>query len=294
VKVLYWPTSLEAGFKDQVYFGQEYQVTDVQLNDLHLPFTAEALAISIDVPLDAQSGTMTVFTTIGNVSSPAPIPVYPYPVIRSLEPARGPAGTTVKALGENLDNVAQVTIGLNSVVVDVDHIDSGTISFIVPGGGASGELLAITKKGNVVNTGLAFMLEVPSGVITTRLGTINGHTPTSDPIPIPPITNSPPRQVSAHAGSGELSLFIGSAPVQLPVLSIVSVGSNALKLSWPRSGAACVLESTGSFLGNSWMLITPFANENEIVVPQAGKQQFFRLRISGGQGAEPAAGGNAE
>jgi len=94
------------------------------------------------------------FTIAGTASGPS---------LASLSPASGPVGTAVTATGTNLTGATAVTF--NGASVPFAVVNATTITFTVPGGALSGNVVVTTPGGS--SNGLAFAVTLPAPALTS-------------------------------------------------------------------------------------------------------------------------------
>lgn len=220
-------------------------------------FTASPTQVTAIVPPGAQTGAVSVATAGGSDSSlaffqvTAPAPPPPAPVITSVTPASGPAGTQVAITGSNLTNATSVTFG--GVAAIFQQLPTGLLA-VVPAGAGSGAVVVTTALGG---PGIA---PVPFTVTPA---------PPADPTPL--ITDVSP--ASGPAGtvvtvtgvnlSGVAGVTVNGTPAQ----SFTSLSTTSLTLVVPAAAttgpirveaAAGIATSTTNFTVVGMPTITSF------------------------------------
>jgi hypothetical protein len=263
-----WPTETETGSILSMTVNDSSLITGVQLNLESLNYfpPITATGVSILIPTNAVSGPLTLFSATGSLTSPEPLTVHPQPILSSISPSYGPAGTAVQLLGKNFGLVSDVWVGFWSVVFT--NLADGLISFVAPSNVISGSISVFTPFNRTVS-GFTFSVTVTSGQITTRPGTIRGPVPPTDPTPVTVITPTLIRSPSENSA-----------------LRNVNHTARALRLNWPVGGMDLILVTNEGLDSGHWRPVQQqpslLNGTYEFVVPISSSQGFFRLLPAAG------------
>jgi hypothetical protein len=111
--------------------------------------SATATSIVVTSPAGGNTGVVTVATSAGTTTGPVFTYLIP-PVISSINPASGSAGTSVTITGTNFDIVAaNNTVEFNSVAATVTSATSTSLVVTAPAGGSTGVVSVATSGGTV-------------------------------------------------------------------------------------------------------------------------------------------------
>ena len=274
LRVENWLVEIEAGMSAMLKVSNTFYVTGVQLNGVSLEFSyLDPVSLLISVPTNATSGTLTVYTPTQVISSPQPLVVYPRPIVDSVYPLSGPAGTLVQISGAHFERVIQVWVGETSV--PFTPIGSGALSIAI---GNHGGLITIQTQSSWIETAARFT--VTNGTITTRPGTIRGAFPPSDPTLITAHPSEAGPRIPRGLATDSIAASISRKADPLR-LSVTSIAGNTLKITWPTDPGGYSLETRGGFGAEDWRPVTQATalrqGINELVLAADGAQSFFRL-----------------
>lgn len=169
------PISGQAGAQIIITGSNFINVTSVRFNGVAAGFfVSSPSSITATVPANALSGPISVTTTAGTATSAMIFTVnspIQFPVITSLSPASGQAGTAVAIIGNNLAGATSVRFnGANASFT----VQSGTlIQAIVPAGATSGPV-SVTTPAGTAQSGVPFTI-----VAQPAVPAISGFTPAS-------------------------------------------------------------------------------------------------------------------
>ncbi|MET4074790.1 IPT/TIG domain-containing protein [Hymenobacter sp. UYCo722] len=146
--------------------------TSVSFNGSSASFVVNsATQLTATVPAGASTGLVTVTTPGGSSNGITFSVTAPVPVLSSLSPTSGPAGTSVTIIGTGLTGTTAVSF--NGLAAPFAVVNAGTITATVPAGATTG-LVTVTTPGGTSN-GLAFSVTIPASTITAL-------SPTSGPV----------------------------------------------------------------------------------------------------------------
>ena len=148
------------------------------------------------------------------------------PVIVSLSPTSGPVGSTVTVTGSNLTSTAGATIN-GVAVIGFTMVNGTTITFIVPAGATSGNVVVTTATG-IPSNGLAF-------TVTTATATAQAQQSEFSVYPNP------------VAGRGTLNLKLAATTASAQVTLRTVLGQTVVTRTF--SGSATELPMSGLAAG---------------------------------------------
>jgi len=109
--------------------------------------SATTTSIVVTSPAGGNTGVVTVATSAGTATGPVFTYTIP-PVISSINPTSGTAGTSVTITGTNFDNVAaNNTVKFNSVAATVTSATATSLVVTAPAGGSTGAISVATSGG---------------------------------------------------------------------------------------------------------------------------------------------------
>jgi len=138
------PTSGKVGAKVTILGTNLTGTTAVSFNGTPATFTAKSAEITTTVPSGATTGTVTVTTPGGTLSTNAAFEVTPQ--ILSFAPPSGPVGTVVTINGVSLTQASKVTFGGVSATSFTVNSDT-QVSATVPTGAVTGPIVITTPGG---------------------------------------------------------------------------------------------------------------------------------------------------
>jgi hypothetical protein len=146
---LFSPTSAHAG--DQIVItGTDLQtaslVTFAGVSATAVPLSASASSVSVDVPANAQDGSITVHTSLGDAVSADSFTIMP--TIDSFSPGQAGASQTVDIYGSGFFGTPTVEVKNSNVVwANVTVVSATHITADVPDGAGTGQLVVTTANG---------------------------------------------------------------------------------------------------------------------------------------------------
>jgi len=149
---------------------------NVDLADVNYVANPDGSSITVAVPNDATSGTITVTTFSGFVVSDDTFDIIPIPSIDSLSATSAIPGDVITIYGTNLDSILSVTFNgneadltdFNTVIAD----DGSSISVTVPDTATTGYITVITSGGTATSTDI---FNLASGPEISSLGSLMGR-----------------------------------------------------------------------------------------------------------------------
>ncbi|MBK0403323.1 IPT/TIG domain-containing protein [Adhaeribacter sp. BT258] len=148
-------------------------VSSVRFNGIAAGFTQNsATSITATVPIGTSTGPITVTTPGGTATSATDFIFIPAPVLSSLAPTSGGAGTVVTLSGGNFQNTSAVRFNGALASGYVVNGNGTQITVSVPAGASTGPVSVTTPGGTATSTGNFTVLSAP---------TISGFTPASGP-----------------------------------------------------------------------------------------------------------------
>lgn len=178
--------------------------------------------ITVTVPVGATTGDITVTTPSGSVTSPGVFTVGtagPAPMITSLYPTTGSAGSTIIINGSNLGGTS--TVAFNGVATTFTVLSNLQLTAIVPVGATTG-LVSVTTAGGTATSPAAFTV-VPVGTVPI----ITSISPASGPAgTVVIITGTGLGGVTSVSFSGSYAAFtVNGAGTQ--ITTTVPAGANS-------------------------------------------------------------------
>ncbi|WP_257306736.1 M66 family metalloprotease [Geothrix campi] len=119
-----------------------------------VPTLTDGTSLSVGVPINATIGSAPISLTNAQgtgVSSQAFSVIYGVPLVKGMNPTQGPVGTPVVITGSYL-GYPGTTLTLNGVTIPPTSLSATQITFTVPTGATSGNLVISTPGGTVTQT----------------------------------------------------------------------------------------------------------------------------------------------
>ena len=211
--------------------------------------------LQLEVPIEATSGEITVFTSEGKVTSDSILTIITNPVITSIDPAQGGPGSVIYLRGSYFNPGLEVFIGLTKVT-EVEYVSEGEIKIVIPEFASTGfitlqqvfngEVLKEESNMQLMITGTPFVSGIsPESVVAGALVTVYG----------------------ANLKNMEEAL-VGSSPAR-----IVGLYEDSLKLqtlSSTQSGRVELKDAEGEAYLSTGVLLINHAPEIQGFFPEAG------------------------
>jgi large repetitive protein len=260
-----------------------------------------ATQVTVVAPTGAGSGPITIQTADGTGTSPTNF-FYP-PSITSISPTNGAVGATITINGINLTNAQSVAFtGANATSYTV--VNSNTVTALVPAGASFGPITVTTPYGPFTSAQNFFPAPIignfspPSGVAGTPV-TITGTNLSFttavlfNGTPATSLSNSTSTSIVAYVPSGAstgpitLKTYGGTAVsannflTDILTLSIATIDTNTIAISWTTNAQGFTLQSTTNVSG-SWSneVVAPVIIGGKATVTNAtsAPQKYYRLR----------------
>lgn len=248
------PTSGNAGEATvQITGGNYFGVTGVSIGGVGATYTlTDGTRLSATVPATAALGSAPLSITNAQgagTSAPANFTVTTgVPTIRRVDPAQGPVGTPVVITGTYLGSAS---LTLNGQAITPATLAAGQITFTVPVGATSGNLVITTPGGTASH---AFSVS-PSGP------TLDLHV---DRVELTQSTQTLDNSVPVVAGkAGLIRVFVLANQTNTATPSVrITLLNNAIPVTgYPKTvaapGASVPTTLNEGFLSSSWNLVIP-------------------------------------
>jgi RHS repeat-associated protein len=227
---------------------------------------ASATRLTVLVPTDAASGTISVQTEGGTAISPVPFTYIPRPIITGFSPSRGAVASVVTISGAALKPTASnptVTFaGPNETRLQAS-LQSATdteIKAIVPAGAASGRI-RVQTEGGAADSATSFTVIVASPVIT-------GFTPSSGQVGSTVTLNG--TNLRAETGATVVT-FAGSGTSRLQALltSVTPTSVQAVVPNGAMTGTITLTNAQGSATSATPFTVDPGQNDYQLIAAPA-------------------------
>jgi hypothetical protein len=208
-----------------------------------------ATSVTAVVPAGATSGRIGVTTLPGMSTTSATSFTIPAPIITSLSPAEGPAGTVVTVTGSGFLDATQVTFAGTTATGFVVNADGTQLTVAAPAGVLTGPVVVTTPNGasnGVPFTGAPALSGIspafgPAGTVVTLTGAglLNASAVTFGGVAAPGFTvNAAGTSLSVSVPAGALSGFVYVTTPYGVSNSVTFTGAPVITSFSPASGPA--------------------------------------------------------
>jgi hypothetical protein len=232
------------------FFG----VTTVTIGGISATYTiTDGTALSVAVPASAATGSAPIRITNAQgtgVSNTNFSVTYGVPTVTSVSPTQGPVGTPVVITGTYL-GYPGTTVTLNGAAVTLASQSATQLTFTVPVGATSGNLVVTTPGGTVTQT----------FTVNTATATLDLHI---DKLELTQSTQTPTNTVPIVAGkAGLVRAFVlaNQANTATPAVQVTLLNNGVAVAGYPKTiaapGASVPTILDESLLAKSWNLVIP-------------------------------------
>ena len=225
--------------------------TSVQFNQVSATFSvASDTQIQSTAPTGLTAGTITVTTPGGTGTSTAYTVVYGAPTITSVTPSQGQVGLPVVITGTNL-GLTGTTLALNGQAITTFTKTSTQISFNVPLGATSGNLVITTPGGTASRP---FTVTLPTTTFDLHIEKVQLTQSTQT------LDNAVPI-VAGKAGLLRVFVLANQANTATPTVRVTLLNNGAPLAGYPKTlvapGGSVPTALLESALASSWNLTVP-------------------------------------
>jgi hypothetical protein len=157
-------------------------------------------------------------TTVGGTGE-ATAQAWPTPVVESVEPPAGPAGsdTAITITGSGFTGVDEVRIG-SSAATDLVVVDDGELTAVVPEGAVGSAQVVVSNPGKDVSAGTFVRMGVPAIELSSSAGTAGGTIEVA---------------AEGFAPGSEVEVWINSTPRLLAIVTTDDLGRLEVTVTLP-------------------------------------------------------------